>query len=56
MNYDTFKIKVFNIICDTSRSIITMYLRKLAEDFNIGYNIVEYEFNVHTNWRWNIDE
>jgi ribosomal protein S17E len=52
MDYDTFKLRVFNIIQNTSKTIIERYLHKLANDFNIPYDIVLEEFNLYSCYMW----
>lgn len=54
MTYDTFKYTIFNIITNSSRSIIKSYLHKLSIDFSIPYSVVVSDFNEYDRFYWNI--
>ena len=56
MTYNTFKLTIFSIIVNTSRSIIKAYLHKLSVDFNIPYSVVEKDFNEYDGYIWKIEE
>lgn len=48
IEYDTFKIKIFELIQWTSMSYIVPRLKKLSKDFNIPYEVVVDDFNEYT--------
>ena len=54
MTYDTFKYTIFNIIVNSSRTIIHSYLHRLSVDFEIPYNRVIDDFNEYNNYMWKI--
>jgi|LGOV01.1.fsa_nt_gb urate oxidase len=56
MTYDTFKLTIFSVIHNSSRSIIEAHLYKLSIDFNVKYSVVVQDFNEYDNWWWTIIE
>lgn len=54
MTYNTFKLTIFDIIVNSSRTIIEMYLHKLSTDFDIKYSVVVQDFNEYSGNRWHI--
>jgi len=54
MNYNEFKLTIFNIIANSSRSIIVWYLRILSTQYAIPYNDVVNDFNEYSGYMWKI--
>jgi len=55
MEYEEFKYTIFELICNSSRTIIKAYLRKLSEESNIAYDFVTNDFNEYTMDMWEIE-
>lgn len=55
MEYEEFKYTIFDLVCNSSRTIIKAYLRKLSEESNIAYDFVTNDFNEYTMDMWEIE-
>jgi len=55
MNYNTMKEVIFNLIINSSRSIIEGYLHTLSTQYDIPYNTVVDDFNEYDSYMWSIE-
>ena len=55
MNYNTMKEVIFNLIVNSSRSIIEGYLHTLSTQYDIPYNTVVDDFNEYDSYMWSIE-
>lgn len=50
VEYDTFKLGIFESIKGMSRTLLILYLTKLSNDFNIPLTQVVQEYNEYTGY------
>jgi len=55
MNYNDFKVTIFDIYCNSSRTLITKALHMLSQQFDTHYNQCVKDFNEYTYNMWEIE-